>query len=88
MFRHPSECEDTVFSNASEFCVARWLPSDHPFLYDASLHKAKIEPNSMSPNFRSFNTGPHICLGSPLAKLEARSIVTRLLQQCDFWNAE
>ena len=74
---------ENIFSNASEFCVARWLPSDHP-LYDPSLHKAKIDPNLMSPDFRTFNTGPHMCLGSHFAKLEARIIVTRMLQQYDF----
>ena len=75
--------DSSVFSNASDFRVARWLPPDHP-LYDASLHKAKIDPNVMSPHFRTFNTGPHMCLGAHFAKQEVRIVVTRMLQRYDF----
>lgn len=69
------------FQHGEEFKLERWLPKDHP-LYDPKYSiKDDIDYNVMSVKYRSFNAGAHICLGSHFAKLEARIVMARLVQQ-------
>ena len=71
---------DERYPRAAEFCYQRWLPKDHP-LYDPTLaNKETIDYNVMNNKFRTFNMGPHMCLGGHFAKLEVRMVVTRLFQ--------
>jgi len=72
-----------VYPNAAEFRIERWLPKGHP-LYDPTWNTSGVDYNVMSPKFRSFNAGPHMCLGSHFAKLEVRFVVARLLQKYNF----
>jgi (+)-abscisic acid 8'-hydroxylase len=73
---------DERYPDPTEFRVERWLPKDHP-LHDPKYYLDKVDYNVMSVKFRAFNTGPHMCLGAHFAKLEARIVLTRLLQNYD-----
>lgn len=75
-----AQMNDELYPNASKFCFERWLPKDHP-LYDADKANSKdIDYNVMSTDYRTFNSGPHMCLGGHFAKLELRIVLTRLFQ--------
>jgi len=71
---------NSLYPKAAEFHFERWLPKDHP-LYDPKLANTEvIDYNVMNSKFRSFNYGPHMCLGAHFAKQEVRIVVVRLLQ--------
>jgi len=70
---------------ASEFQIERWLPDDHPLKVTAFSNKNNTnilmkDFNQISRAFKTFGVGTHSCLGHYLAKLEARIIMTRMLQ--------
>ena len=67
------------FINGKEFILERWLPKGHP-LYNPKYYASGVDYNLMSVRYRTFNAGTHMCLGSYFAKLEARIVVTRLIQ--------
>ena len=68
------------YPDPMEFIIERWLPKTHP-LYDSKYCVLDtIDYNIMSVKYRPFNVGLHSCLGGHFAKLEARIILTRLLQ--------
>ena len=51
-------------------------------MYDESkANREEIDYNTMSSKFRTFNLGPHMCLGGHFAKLEVRIVLTRLFQK-------
>jgi cytochrome P450 len=70
------------YRNPLEFRVERWLPEGHP-LHDPTYFQAGIDYNVMSVKYRAFNFGNHMCLGGHFAKLEARVLLTRILQGYD-----
>eukprot|EP00977_Amphora_coffeiformis_P024704 scaffold16706_cov153-Amphora_coffeaeformis.AAC.2 len=75
-----AKMNNELYPGAEIFCFERWLPKDHP-LYDPSkANTEEIDYNVMSSKFRSFNHGPHMCLGAHFAKLEVRIVLTRLFQ--------
>ena len=75
-----NKMNNALYPKAAEFHFQRWLPKEHA-LYDPSLaNTQKIDYNVMNSNFRSFNFGPHMCLGAHFAKQEVRIVMTRLLQ--------
>lgn len=78
-----AQMNDGLYPQAENFHFERWLPKDHP-LYDPSkANTVDIDYNVMSSKFRTFNHGPHMCLGAHFAKLEVRIVLTRLLQSYD-----
>jgi cytochrome P450 len=68
------------YPNPTEFRIERWLPKGHP-LYDPKYCREDVDYNVMNINYRSFHMGAHMCLGGHFAKLEARIVLTRLLQK-------
>lgn len=64
-----------LFSNPDRFVPERWLPKgERPAEYDDD-HLSASKP---------FSIGFHSCLGRPLAWVELRLVVTRLLWAFDF----
>ena len=78
--RHAMQNDD-LYPNASEFQFERWLPKDHPLYDQNKANTEDIDYNTMSSKFRTFNLGPHMCLGAHFAKLEVRIVLTRLFQK-------
>jgi cytochrome P450 len=64
------------------FRLDRWLPKDHP-LHNPKYFQEGVDYNVPSTKYRSFGMGTHMCLGAHFAKLEARIVLTRLLQRYD-----
>lgn len=82
----PLFVRDGTYVNPREFRIERWLPKDHP-MYDPAWIPRNNDPinyNSSSALFRTFNLGPHSCLGAQFARLETRIIVARLVSQFEF----
>lgn len=75
-----AQLNNGLYPSAEKFVLERWLPSDHPLYDPAKANTAKIDYNVMSSKFRTFNHGPHMCLGAHFAKLEVRIVLTRLFQ--------
>lgn len=65
-----------------DFRLDRWIPEGHA-LHNPKYYAVGIDYNVMSVKYRPFNAGAHMCLGSYFAKLEARVVLTRLLQSYD-----
>ena len=74
--------QDGLYKNPTEFRIDRWLPKDHPF-HNPEYFQDGVDYNVMSTKFRAFAFGCHMCLGAHFAKLEARIVLTRLLQKYD-----
>lgn len=75
------EINQDLYPDGTEFRIERWLPEDHP-LYNPK-YRVNVDYNNMTPKYRPFNLGPHMCLGAHFAKLEVRVVMTRLLQKYD-----
>lgn len=73
-----------LYPNANEFHFVRWLPKTHPLYDPKKANTENIDYNKMSSQYRTFNHGPHMCLGAHFAKLEVRIVLTRLLQSYNF----
>jgi cytochrome P450 len=71
-----------TYKDPMEFRIERWLPQDHP-LHNPKYFQEGVDYNIMSTKYRAFNMGSHTCLGAHFAKLEARIVLTRLLQNYD-----
>ena len=68
-----------LFTNPNKFVPERWLPSgERPPEYDHD-HLSASKP---------FSVGFHSCLGRPLAWVELRLVVTRLLWAFDISDEE
>ena len=74
---------ESRFPDSTSFRIERWLPKDHP-LYDPKYYAEGIDYNVMSVKYRTFSMGAHMCLGAYFAKLEARIVVSRLVQNYNF----
>ena len=72
---------DDLYPNASQFAWERWLPKGHPMYDPKTANAEEIDYNIMNSKFRTFNFGPHMCLGAHFAKLEVRIVLTRLFQK-------
>jgi cytochrome P450 len=70
------------YQDPDEFHLGRWLPKEHP-LHDPKYFQEGVNFNVMSTKYRAFNMGAHSCLGAHFAKMEARVVLTRLLQSYD-----
>jgi cytochrome P450 len=75
-----NKMNNALYPKANEFHFARWLSKGHR-LHDPNVaNTEEIDYNVMSTKFRTFNIGPHMCLGAHFAKQEVRIVVTRLMQ--------
>lgn len=68
------------YPDPTKFRIERWIPESHP-LHDPKYYRAGVDYNVMNVKYRSFHMGAHMCLGGHFAKLEARVVLTRLLQK-------
>jgi cytochrome P450 len=70
------------FEDPDSFIPERWLREAAPQGDGSASTRARFE-NDQKAAFQPFSIGPHNCLGQPLAWLEMRLILSRLL-----WNFE
>jgi cytochrome P450 len=75
-----AQMNNELYPEAEKFVFERWLPKDHPLYEPDKANTTEIDYNVMSSKFRTFNHGPHMCLGAHFAKLEVRIVLTRLFQ--------
>ena len=71
--------ENGRYADPLEFRLDRWLPPDHP-LHNPKYCQKGVDYNTPSVKYRAFGMGAHMCLGTHFAKMEARIVLTRLLQ--------
>ena len=79
---HLGAYNEQRYPNPSEFHIERFLPKDHPLVKEAKWHVDDVDlHDTMKPSYPIFGGGTHGCLGNHFAKLEARILLTRMLQK-------